>query len=56
VLNAPGGVAIYDTSTPVPSLVTSATLRGEGHVTQVLMSADRTICSLGEWGVQTVLQ
>ena len=49
-----GGLAIYDTATPTPTLVTGQNLRGYGYTSHVLMSADRAICSLGDWGLQTV--
>jgi hypothetical protein len=49
-----GGMAIYDTATPVPSLVKEANLRGWGYSSHVLLGQDRAICSLGEWGLQTI--
>ncbi len=49
-----GGLAIYDTATPTPTLVKEANLRGYGYSSHVLLGRDRAICSLGEWGMQTV--
>ncbi len=49
-----GGLAIYDTTSPTPTLVKEQNLRGYGYSSHVLMSGDRAICSLGEWGLQTV--
>lgn len=49
-----GGLAIYDTATPKPALVTEANLRGWGYSSHVLMSDTRAIASLGEWGLQTI--
>jgi hypothetical protein len=49
-----GGLAIYDTSTPTPSLVSEANLRGWGYSSHVLLNQDRAICSLGDWGLQTI--
>lgn len=49
-----GGLAVYDTSTPTPTLVSEQNLRGWGYASHVLLSQDRAICSLGEWGLQTV--
>jgi hypothetical protein len=48
------GLAIYDTTTPAPTVVSSAQLRGWGYTSQVLLGDDRAICSLGEWGLQTI--
>jgi len=49
-----GGLAIYDTATPKPTLVSQATLRGYGYSSHVLMSDSRAVASLGEWGLQTI--
>ncbi|MBX3215953.1 MAG: beta-propeller domain-containing protein [Labilithrix sp.] len=49
-----GGLAIYDTATPKPTLVTEVNLRGWGYSSHVLMSDDRAIASLGEWGLQSI--
>ncbi len=49
-----GGLAIYDTATPKPVLLTQANLRGYGYSSHVLMSDTRAIASLGEWGLQTI--
>jgi hypothetical protein len=49
-----GGMAIYDTKTPTATLVSEANLRGWGYSSHVLLSDDRAICSLGEWGIQTI--
>jgi len=49
-----GGLAIYDTSTPAPTLVTEQNLRGWGHSSHVLLDDHKAICSLGEWGLQTI--
>lgn len=48
------GLAIYDTATPAPALVSSATLRGYGYSSYVLLSPDHAVASLGEWGLQTI--
>lgn len=48
------GLAIYDTATPSATLVTEQTLRGWGYTSDVLFEQDRAICSLGEWGMQTI--
>jgi len=49
-----GGLAIYDTATATPTLLREQNLRGYGYSSHVLMASDRAICSLGEWGLQTV--
>ena len=49
-----GGLAIYDTQTPTPTLVNETNLRGWGYSSHVLLGDDRAICSLGEWGLQTI--
>jgi hypothetical protein len=49
-----GGMAIYDTKTPTATLVAEANLRGWGYSSHVLLSEDRAVCSLGEWGLQTI--
>ncbi|MCL2723066.1 MAG: beta-propeller domain-containing protein [Polyangiaceae bacterium] len=48
------GLAIYDTASPVPTLVTQQTLRGWGYTSDVLLGDDRAICSLGDWGLETI--
>jgi hypothetical protein len=48
------GLAIYDTTSPQPALVSEANLRGWGYSSHVLMSDSRAIASLGEWGLQTI--
>ncbi len=48
------GLSIYDTASPTPTLVREQTLRGYGYSSHVIMSADRAICALGDWGLQTV--
>ena len=48
------GLAIYDTATAAPKLVSSARLRGYGYSSNVLVSDDHAIASLGEWGLQTI--
>lgn len=53
-LYSPGGLAIYDTATPKPTLVSEVNLRGWGYSSHVLMSDDRAIASLGEWGLQSI--
>ncbi|HVJ20056.1 MAG TPA: hypothetical protein VM686_31795, partial [Polyangiaceae bacterium] len=49
-----GGLAIYDTATAKPTLVSQVTLRGYGYSSHVLMSDTRAVASLGEWGLQTI--
>ena len=53
-LYTPGGLAIYDTATPKPTLVSETKLRGWGYSSHVLMSEHRAVASLGEWGLQTI--
>jgi hypothetical protein len=48
------GLAIYDTASATPSLVAEAKLRGWGYSSHVLLGDDRAICSLGEFGLQTL--
>jgi hypothetical protein len=48
------GLAVYDTAAAAPNLVSSATLRGYGYSSYVLLSSDHAVASLGEWGLQTV--
>lgn len=49
------GLAIYDTATPTPTLLSEQTLRGGyGYTSDVLLEQDRAVCSLGEWGMQTI--
>ena len=49
------GLAIYDTATPAPVLLSEQSLRGGyGYTSDVLFEQDRAICSLGEWGMQTI--
>ena len=49
-----GGLAVYDTQTPTAKLLNETDLRGWGYASHVLLSDDRAICSLGEWGLQTI--
>jgi hypothetical protein len=49
-----GGLAVYDTATPQPKLVTEANLRGWGYSSHVILGETSAICSLGEWGLQTI--
>jgi hypothetical protein len=51
-----GGLAVYDTSREgvAPELVGEAKLRGWGYSSHVLLEDDRAICSLGDYGIQTV--
>jgi len=49
-----GGLAVYDTATPIPKLLSETNLRGWGYSSHVLLSDHRAVCSLGEWGLQTV--
>jgi len=49
-----GGLAIYDTATPTPTLVTERNLRGYGYSSHVILGDDRAFASLGEWGLQTI--
>lgn len=49
-----GGLAVYDTKTPIPTLISETNLRGYGYSSHVLLGESRAICSLGEWGLQTV--
>jgi hypothetical protein len=53
-LYTPGGLAIWDTATPKPTLLSETNLRGWGYSSHVLMSDHRAIASLGEWGLQTI--
>lgn len=54
-LSTDGGIAIYDTATPTPTLLRDVKLRsGWGYATDVLMSDRSAIAALGEWGLQTV--
>ena len=48
------GLEVWDTSTPNAKLVADATLRGWGYTSYVLMNDERAICSLGDFGLQTV--
>jgi uncharacterized secreted protein with C-terminal beta-propeller domain len=48
------GLAIYDTATFSPALVSEAKLRGYGYSSYLLMSPDHALASLGEWGLQTI--
>jgi hypothetical protein len=48
------GMQVWDTATPTATLVADATLRGWGYTSFVLMSDDHAICSLGDFGLQTV--
>jgi hypothetical protein len=49
-----GGLAVYDTATAIPRLVNETNLRGYGYSSHVLLGDDRAVCSLGEWGLQTI--
>ncbi len=49
-----GGLAIWDTATPQPTLVREVALRGAGYSSHVLMSSTAATCSLGEFGLQTI--
>lgn len=49
-----GGLAVWDTASPSPTLVTEANLRGWGYASHVLLDQDHAIASLGEWGLQTI--
>ena len=49
-----GGLAVYDTATPTPKLLSETNLRGWGYSSHVLLGDNRAVCSLGEWGMQTV--
>lgn len=51
-----GGLSVYDTSREgvAPELVGEAKLRGWGYSSHVMLENDRAICSLGEYGIQTV--
>ncbi|MBX3190894.1 MAG: beta-propeller domain-containing protein [Labilithrix sp.] len=49
-----GGLAIYDTASQQPALVSETNLRGWGYSSHVLLGPDRAIASLGEWGLQTI--
>jgi hypothetical protein len=49
-----GGLAIYDTATATPTLLTEANLRGWGYSSHVLLGENRAIASLGEFGLQTI--
>lgn len=49
-----GGLAIYDTQTPVPTLLNETNLRGWGYSSHVLLGENSAICSLNEWGLQTI--
>jgi hypothetical protein len=48
------GLAIYDTATSTPKLVSAANLRGYGYSSYLLVSQDHAVASLGEWGIQTL--
>ena len=48
------GLGIYDTTNPNPVLVSSAKLRGYGYSSDILLSQDHAVASLGEWGLQTI--
>lgn len=49
-----GFIAVYDTTTPAARLLSETRLGGHGYSSHVLMSDDRAIASLGEWGLQTL--
>lgn len=48
------GLTIYDTKTKEPTIVGAITLRGYGYTSHVLMTDTQAVCSLGEWGLQSV--
>ena len=48
------GIDVYDTSTPVATLVASAQLRGAGYSSDVIMSSTTAFAALGEFGLQTL--
>jgi hypothetical protein len=47
------GLRIFETA-GTPRLIASAELRGYGYTNNVLLEADRAICAMGEFGIQTV--
>ncbi|MBX3227233.1 MAG: beta-propeller domain-containing protein [Labilithrix sp.] len=47
------GMAVFDTASAQPQLMAEAKLRGWGYSSNVLLSQDRAIASLGEWGLQS---
>ena len=49
------GLAVYDTTTPAPTVVTQANRRGWGYTSDVLLEKGRAICALGAGGLETVL-
>ena len=49
-----GGLAIYDTATPVPTLLSETDLRNWGYTSDVLLGDHRAVASLGEYGLQTI--
>ena len=48
----PGGLAILDTSTPIPTVLVKNELRGWGYTSHVLIEKDQAIASVGEFGMQ----
>lgn len=48
------GLSVYDTSAPTAKLLTEARLRGWGYTSFVAMSDDHMLCSLGEFGLQSI--
>jgi hypothetical protein len=53
-LYTPGGIAIWDTTSAQPTLVSEVNLRGQGYSSHVLMTNAKATCSLGEYGLQTI--
>ena len=49
-----GGLEILDTSTATPKKLLEANLRGYGYSSHVLLEDNKAVCSLGEWGIQTI--
>ncbi len=47
-------LGIWDTSAARGTLVKEVALRSNGYASQVLLSNDRAICALGEFGIETV--
>ncbi len=48
------GFAVFDTSTPTATALVEQTLQGGGYASDVLLEQDRAVCSLGDWGMQTL--
>lgn len=53
-LYTPGGVAIADTTSATPRILAKSELRGWGYASHVLFDGNRAVCSLGDWGMQTI--